>query len=495
MAGLERKAPGKYQNIVYKRMFIIDELSIILAFVSAVTIRYQAIINWVDYSFGVYLSMIVTVFLFEIIVHFSYDVKRLPIVDMDPIDNMIKLIKSRVLLIGLSVAYLFATQKSVLASRKVVIYFMTLSVVYGYVLRMLYRRRFIKKWGIPGDIKALVINALREDTDDVLKRYRDGRYECVVVDVAGMDSFEGPVDSRQGDDEKLDTLLRKLEEGKIRTYLTMESAGYTVRPGIVTDVAGFATIPAFVRNDRIGVFGVDYSIARVEEAVHHVIGHLSELKGRYICFSNVHTTVMARDDREYAGILNDAAFVFPDGTPIANRQKNKGYIGAERVAGPDFMRNMFRDTQDGKVAHYFYGSTEETLTRLRENLEKKYPGINIKGMYSPPFRALTPEEDAEVVKRINDSGADIVWIGLGAPKQEKWMKEHEGMINAVMMGVGAGFDFHAGTAKRAPLWVQKIGFEWLFRLFTDPKRLFKRYFATNIKFIWYSFLDRLRLKK
>ncbi|MBQ6415673.1 MAG: WecB/TagA/CpsF family glycosyltransferase, partial [Butyrivibrio sp.] len=148
-----------------------------------------------------------------------------------------------------------------------------------------------------------------------------------------------------------------------------------------------------------------------------------------------------------------------------------------------------------KVTHYFYGSTEETLTRLRENLEKKYPGINIKGMYSPPFRALSPEEDAEVVKRINDSGADIVWIGLGAPKQEKWMKEHEGMINAVMMGVGAGFDFHAGTAKRAPLWVQKIGFEWLFRLFTDPKRLFKRYFATNIKFIWYSFLDRLRLKK
>lgn len=111
-------------------------------------------------------------------------------------------------------------------------------------------------------------------------------------------------------------------------------------------------------------------------------------------------------------------------------------------------------------------------------------------MYSPPFRELSGKEDEEDICRINESGADIVWVGLGAPKQEKWMNAHAGKINAVMMGVGAGFDFHAGTIDRAPVWVQRIGLEWLYRLFQDPGRLFKRYFVTNIKFFWYLFTDK-----
>ena len=493
MTDYRSKIHGKFQNnVIYKRTFIIDELSIILAFLSAVIIRYRAIIAWVDYSLGIYLSMIVTVLLFEIIVYFCYDAKRLSIVVLDPIDNLVKLIKSRALLIGLSVAYLFATQKSVLASRKVVIYFMALSVVYGYILRMLYRRNYIKKWGVPGEVNAYIIDDPDIDDVNVIKKYESGDYDCVVIDVSALSrSIAGEKNSVLS---KVSMITSTLEKHKIRTYLTMDSAEYTVRPGIVIDIAGYATIPAYVRSDKFNVFGINYSIARVEEAVLHVINHIQELRGKYICFSNVHTTVMAKNNKEYADILNGAAFLFPDGTPIANREKNDGYIGAERVAGPDFMRNMFRDTQDGKLSHYFYGSTEETLSKLRSNLESEYPGLNIKGMYSPPFRALSPEEDEEDIKRINDSGADIVWIGLGAPKQEKWMKTHEGKINAVMMGVGAGFDFHAGTAKRAPLWVQRIGLEWLFRLFTDPKRLFKRYFATNIEFMWCSLWDKFKLK-
>lgn len=493
MNDYRRKIPGKYHNnIIYKRTFVIDEFSIIFAFISAVTIRYKAIINWVDFSLGIYLSMIVTVFLFEIIVYFSYDAKRLPIIALDPIENLVKLIKSRALLIGLSVAYLFATQKSVLASRKVVIYFMALSVVYGYILRMLYRNRYFKKWGIPGDVNAYVINDSSISIEDALRNYDSGNYDCAVIDVSAFER-DAALDN-EGGLSKVEMLSRAFEKHKIRAYLTMDSNGYTVRPGIVIDVAGFATIPAYVRDEKIDVFGVSYSIARVEEAVLHVINHIHELKGKYICFSNVHTTVMAKNNADYADILNNAAFVFPDGTPIANKQRNKGFIGAERVAGPDFMKNMFRDTQDGKISHFFYGSTDETLKRLKENLEKKYPGIDIKGVYSPPFRELSKEEDEADIKLINDSGADIVWIGLGAPKQEKWMKAHEDKINAVMLGVGAGFDFHAGTAKRAPIWIQKIGLEWLFRLFTDPKRLFKRYFATNISFIWYSFLSKIKMK-
>ena len=482
MANYNRKGPGKYQNnIIHHKTFIIDELSIILAFLSAVTIRYKAIINWVDFSLGIYLSMIITVTLFEIIVYFSYDAKRYPIVEMDPVENMLKLIRSRFLLIGLSVAYLFATQKSVLASRRVVIYFMTLSIVYGYVLRMLYRRHYIRKWGVPGEISAFVISDEIESVEQIVNHYKKSDYECALVKVASFN-----------DAKRLKLLLKALEENGIRTYLTMESFEYTVKPGIVIDVDGFATIPAFVRGERFDVFGVKYAVARVEEAVLHVIRHLDELKGKYICFSNVHTTVMAMEDKGYADILNGAAFVFPDGTPIARRQKRSGIIGAERVAGPDYMKNMFKNTQDGKVSHYFYGSTEKTLSALKEKLELEYPGINIKGMYSPPFRKLTDEEDVEVVNMINESGADIIWIGLGAPKQEKWMKAHEGKINGVMMGVGAGFDFHAGTARRAPIWVQKVGLEWLFRLFVDPKRLFKRYLVTNSKFVWYSFDEMIK---
>ena len=116
-------------------------------------------------------------------------------------------------------------------------------------------------------------------------------------------------------------------------------------------------------------------------------------------------------------------------------------------------------------------------------------------MYSPPFRALTEEEDAADVEKINASGADIVWIGLGAPKQEKWMLAHKDKVKGVMMGVGAGFDFHAGTIKRAPEWIQKIGFEWLYRLFQDPKRLFSRYFVTNTKFFYYLFGDLFKKRR
>jgi len=182
--------------------------------------------------------------------------------------------------------------------------------------------------------------------------------------------------------------------------------------------------------------------------------------------------------------LNTAAFVMPDGKPIAKEMLRNGFFEAERVAGPDFMDEMFRVTAGTDITHYFYGSTEETISKLREALNTNYPGIKIAGMVSPPFRALSKEEDQEAIQTINDSKADLIWIGLGAPKQENWMYNHKGKVNGLMLGVGAGFDFHAGTIKRAPVLIQKIGLEWLYRLLQDPKRLFKRYFVTNTKFIW-----------
>lgn len=156
----------------------------------------------------------------------------------------------------------------------------------------------------------------------------------------------------------------------------------------------------------------------------------------------------------------------------------------ERTTGPSYMGEILKVSAEKGYRHYFYGSTEETLEKLYKALNENYPGIQIAGMYSPPFRPTTSEEDAAVVKRINETKPDFVWIGLGAPKQEKWMAAHQGVIDGFMVGVGAGFDYFAGNIERAPEWMQKCNLEWVYRLIQDPKRLFKRYLVTNTKFIW-----------
>ncbi|MBO6206678.1 MAG: WecB/TagA/CpsF family glycosyltransferase [Lachnospiraceae bacterium] len=245
-------------------------------------------------------------------------------------------------------------------------------------------------------------------------------------------------------------------------------------------------------NRRSPVLGVNYTTANITEVASYLISHSAELGGKYICFSNVHTTVMAADQPEYKEILNGSAMTFPDGMPIAKKIRQNGYYEAERVAGPDLMEELFRQSMGSGKKHYFYGSTETTVEKLKERLSERFPWMEIVGMVSPPFRELTEEEDDEAVRQINESGADFVWIGLGAPKQERWMKAHAGKIHAVMLGVGAGFDFHAGTIRRAPRIIQKLGLEWLYRLFQNPGRLFRRYFVTNIKFFLYTKLKSKR---
>jgi N-acetylglucosaminyldiphosphoundecaprenol N-acetyl-beta-D-mannosaminyltransferase len=156
----------------------------------------------------------------------------------------------------------------------------------------------------------------------------------------------------------------------------------------------------------------------------------------------------------------------------------------KRTSGPDYMGEIFRLSKENGYRHFFYGSKEDTLNKLRENLERDYPGIEIAGMISPPFRELTEEEDADITRRINEADADFVWVGLGAPKQEIWMARHKDRIKGFMIGVGAGFDYYAGNIERAPEWMQRANLEWLYRLMQDPGRLFKRYWYTNTRFIW-----------
>lgn len=226
------------------------------------------------------------------------------------------------------------------------------------------------------------------------------------------------------------------------------------------------------------------NVTNMAETLQYLTENLEDLRGKYICVSNVHTTVMSYENDAYRNIQNSAAMVLPDGKPLSVVSRLWGFKEAQKVSGPDLMSEMFKLSEEKGYTHYFYGSTEETLDKLKEALMVRYPKLKIAGMYSPPFRLLTKEEDEEIIRKINDASPDFIWVGLGAPKQEQWMDAHRDRLSGVMLGVGAGFDFHAGTVKRAPIWMQKCGLEWLHRLTQDPKRLFKRYVITNTKFLW-----------
>lgn len=237
------------------------------------------------------------------------------------------------------------------------------------------------------------------------------------------------------------------------------------------------------------------NITTMDEAVSWIDEHLEELSGKYVCISNVHTTVTAYRDEKYREVQNGSALSLPDGKPLSIVQRYRGYENAGRVPGPDLMPEIFALSEKKGYRHYFYGSKQSTLDALKERLLEKYPKLNIVGMYSPPFRPLTEEEDQEAVERINAVKPDFIWVGLGAPKQEIWMAEHENRVHGVMLGVGAGFDFHAGTIKRAPKWMQELCMEWLYRISQDPKRLLWRYLDTNFSFLWYLWKEKCQNDK
>lgn len=231
------------------------------------------------------------------------------------------------------------------------------------------------------------------------------------------------------------------------------------------------------------IMGVNIAAVNMEWLLKYLDKNIDLLQGDYICVSNVHTTVTAYEDPDYCAVQNGGVMAIPDGGPLSTVGRKRGYKNMERTTGPSLMGEIFKITAQKGYRHFFYGSKQETLGLLEEKLNEKYPGIQIAGMYSPPFRSLTDEEDADVIKMINEAKPDFVWVGLGAPKQENWMADHQGKIDGLMVGVGAGFDYYAGNIQRAPQWMQKWNLEWVYRLIQDPKRLFQRYWHTNTKFI------------
>lgn len=232
------------------------------------------------------------------------------------------------------------------------------------------------------------------------------------------------------------------------------------------------------------IMGVNIAAINMGWLVDYLEKNISEIKGDYICVSNVHTTVTSFEDVDYCAIQNGGLMAIPDGGPLSTVGQKHGHKNMERTTGPSLMGEIFEISVKKGYRHYFYGSKEETLELLYQKLTSNYPGIQIAGMYSPPFRPMTEGEDKAIIERINETKPDFVWVGLGAPKQEKWMAAHQGKIDGLMLGVGAGFDYYAENIKRAPMWMQKHNLEWVYRLVQDPKRLFKRYWSTNTKFIW-----------
>lgn len=235
---------------------------------------------------------------------------------------------------------------------------------------------------------------------------------------------------------------------------------------------------------KINILGIGVSAINLEQAVAQIDSWLQSRQPNYVCVTPVHGIMECQYDATLKGIYNAAGLVTPDGMPLVWLGRLLGYPHVRRVYGPDLMLAVCEHSLGPGYRHYFYGGAPGVAERLGANLQKRFPGLQVAGYFSPPYRPLTAQEDEEVIQMINTTEPDIVWVGLGAPKQEIWMAEHLGRLSApVLIGVGAAFDFHTGLKPQAPRWMQRSGLEWFFRLLTEPRRLWRRYLVYNPLFV------------
>jgi N-acetylglucosaminyldiphosphoundecaprenol N-acetyl-beta-D-mannosaminyltransferase len=231
------------------------------------------------------------------------------------------------------------------------------------------------------------------------------------------------------------------------------------------------------------LLGLPVSVLDMPRAVAAIDAAIGARRGGYVCVRDAHGVMAAQADRHLMDIHENAFLVVPDGMPLVWFGRLYGNDMA-RVCGPDLMLELCRHAATRGRRQYFYGGTDESLAKLRPALEEKFPGLNMVGIESPPFRPVTTEPDPEGVARIRAADPDIVWVGLGSPKQEYWMRANAHLLpNSILIGVGAAFNFHAGTVRRAPVWMQRSGLEWLFRLLQEPKRTWRRYLVLAPQFL------------
>lgn len=243
---------------------------------------------------------------------------------------------------------------------------------------------------------------------------------------------------------------------------------------------------------KFSILGVNIFAIDMDDASSFIEDALSKRKKIYICVCPVSTIMECKKDEAVLASVNSADLATPDGIAVVWIGRMRGYKNIKRVYGPELMQEICEISAKNGYRNYLYGSSRVVLDRLNERLNKKYPGLVIAGSFSPPFRKLDKVEDDRIVNDINNSNADIVWVGLGSPKQDLWMYEHRDSINApVMIGVGAAFDFLAGVKPQAPSFIRNNGFEWLFRLITEPRRLWRRYLLDYPLFVCYLLQDSI----
>jgi N-acetylglucosaminyldiphosphoundecaprenol N-acetyl-beta-D-mannosaminyltransferase len=247
---------------------------------------------------------------------------------------------------------------------------------------------------------------------------------------------------------------------------------------------------------RVNVLGVGISPVNMTLATAMIEAWVSAGVTNYVTVTGVHGVMESQDDPQLRDIHNEAGLVVPDGMPMVWLSKLAGVKHADRVYGPDLMLELCRRSGRSGPTHYLYGGAEGVGELLRRRLLERFPELRIVGTYCPPFRPLTVDEEESIAADINDSGADIVWVGLSTPKQERWMHAmRPRLTSAVLIGVGAAFDFHAGLKSQAPRWMQRSGLEWLYRMVSEPKRLSRRYLKNNPRFVWLLALSALGVRR
>jgi len=262
-------------------------------------------------------------------------------------------------------------------------------------------------------------------------------------------------------------------------------------PGIVETLNTDVSAPP----RRVNVLGVGLSPINLDSALALVSRALEQKTKGYICVTGVHGVSEAQEDPAFRGILNGAFLNTPDGIPMVWMGRLQGFSQMGRVYGPDLMLRVCALSASRGFTHFLYGGKPGVAGELKRRLEERFPGLNVVGTWTPPFRPLTPQEEAELATRVNLLRPDIFWVGLSTPKQERFMAEHWQKLNATLLiGVGAAFDFHTGRVRQAPLWMQRNGLEWLFRLACEPRRLWKRYLRNNPLFVIRAFCQLTRLK-
>lgn len=237
--------------------------------------------------------------------------------------------------------------------------------------------------------------------------------------------------------------------------------------------------------ERVNIVGVGVSAIDMVQALETIDGWIARREQHYVCITGVHGIMESQRDEELRRIHNRAGLVTPDGMPLVWLSRLQGQRHVRRVYGPDLMLACCARAPARGYRHFFYGGADGVAGQLADRLVDRFPGLQVAGIHTPPFRPLSSAEDDAIVRTINAAEPDIVWVGLSTPKQERWMAVHQGRVRApVLIGVGAAFDFLAGVKKQAPRWMQRSGLEWAFRMTSEPRRLAGRYLRNNPAFLW-----------